>query len=273
MRTTIRLALVVLLLALAAGAAWGDFLHATDAVGRGLYRIDTSDGSVTYVGYHGVASGFCGLEFGVREDILLGITRLDAARLYALDPSTAVATYIGDLGVGYVFEGGLALDPTDGTLYGANVGSNEAPYIFVVDPDTGAGTLRGLVASAPHDFDGLVFDDDGQLYGLDGETQAIWKIDKNDPGGPGTEQVGAGLGAGIDMGSVGGLARGSNGTIYGYASGTHQLFTVDLVSGTAAALHTFTGDVPIFYSMAFAGSGVSPVEPATWSKIKAMYAR
>jgi hypothetical protein len=273
MRIVLRLVLVVLLLSMAAGVAWADFLHATDAVGRGLYRVDTSDGSVTYVGYHGVASGFCGLEYGVVEDILLGITRFEGAGLYALDPTTAVATYIGSLGIGYVFEGGLALDPTDGTLYGANVGSNEAPYLFVVNPTTGAGTLRGLVAGAPHDFDGLVFDDDGQLYGLDGETQAIWKIDKNDPNGPGTEQVGGGLGAGIEMGPVGALARGSNGTIYGYASGTHQLFTVDLLSGTAAVLHTFTPDVPVLYSMAFAGSGVSPVEPATWSRIKSMYAR
>ena len=271
MRTAVRLALALVILSLAAGSAMGDLLHATDAVGRGLYTVDTVDGSVTYVGYHGVSSGFCGLEFGVIEDALLGITRLEGARLYELDPTTAVATYVGNLGVGYVFEGALALDPTDGTLYGANVGSNDAPYIFVVDPATGAGTLRGMVASPPHDFDGLVFDQDGQLYGLDGETQAIWRIDKNDPGGAGTEQVGTGLGGGIDMGSVGALARGPSGRVYGYASGTHQLFVVDLATGSATPVHTFGPEVPIFYSMAFAGSGMSTVEPASWSKIKSMY--
>lgn len=271
MKTMIRLMTVAFLLSLSASVAWGDYLHATDAVGRDLYRIDTSDGSVTYVGYHGVASGFCGLEFSVLEDALFGITRLDAARLYSLDPTTAAATYIGSLGAGYVFEGGLAFDPIDGTLYGANVGSNEAPYIFVVDPSTGVATLRGLVAGAPHDFNGLVFDDAGQLYGLDGETQAIWKIDKNNPGSAATQQVGTGLGAGMDMGSVGGLARGSDGTVYGYASATHQLFKVDLSTGSARLLYTFGPDVPVFYAIAFAGGGASAVEPASWSRIKALY--
>ncbi len=274
MRTITGAALIVVMVLLyaATASAMAVSLYASDAIGRDLYLINTVDGSVTYLGHPGVASGFCGMEYSQRGDMLYGLTRLTSAALYSVDPSSATATYIGSLGIGYVYEGTLAFDPTDGTLYGANAGSNENPSIFVVDPNTGAGTIVGLVRGAPHDFDGLVFDESGQLYGLDGETQAIWKIDKHNPGGPGTQQVGTGLGAGIDMGSVGGITRGADGVVYGYASDSHDLFTIDLGTGAATVIHTFGPDVPVFYALSGAGA-VSAVEPTTWTKIKSMFAR
>ncbi len=265
------IAAMVMLCAVSA-SAMAATLYASDAIGRDLYLINTLDGSVMYLGHPGVASGFCGLEYSQRGDLLLGVTRLSTASLYSIDPNNASATYIGDLGIGYVFEGALAFDPTDGTLYGANAGSNENPSIFVVDQYTGAATILGMVRGAPHDFDGLVFDESGQLYGLDGETQALWKIDKHDPSGPGTQQVGSGLGSDIDMGSVGGITKGADGVIYGYAADSHELFTVDLNTGAATVLHAFGPDVPIFYAISAAGA-VSPVQATSWTKIKSMFGR
>ncbi len=262
--------MALVLLSSVSASAMAVTLYASDAIGRDLYTINTIDGSVTYLGHPGVASGFCGLEYSQRGDLLLGLTRLTTASLYTIDPSSASATYIGDLGIGYVYEGALAFDPIDGTLYGSNAGSNESPSIFVVNPNTGAGTILGLVRGAPHDFDGLIFDDDGQLYGLDGDTEALWKIDKHDPSGPGTQQVGSGLGSGLDMGYVGGITMGADGVVYGYASGSHALFTIDLATGMATILHEFGPDVPIFYAISGAGA-VSPVEATSWTKIKAMF--
>jgi DNA-binding beta-propeller fold protein YncE len=274
MKLTIILAtaLATLMLSAAVASAVAITLYASDAIGRDLYSINTLDGSVTLLGHHGVASGFCALEYSQRGDSILGLTRLTTAALYSIDPNTVSATYVGSLNIGYVYEGALAFDPTNGALYGANAGSDEHPQIFVVDPNSGVGTIVGEVAGAPHDFDGLIFDDDGQLYGLDGVTQALWKIDKNNPGGPGTQQVGAGLGAGIEMGAVGGITEGPDGVIYGYAADSHELFTVDLATGQATVLHSFGPDVPIFYGLT-GGGAVSPVESTSWSRIKSMFSR
>ena len=263
-------ALVMVLVSANLASAAAVTLYASDAIGRDLYAINTLDGSVTLLGNHGVSSGFCALEYSQRGDVLLGLTRLRTAALYSIDPNTVTAARIGGLGIGYVYEGALAFDPTNGALYGANVGSDEHPEIFVVDPNTGAGTIVGEVAGAPHDFDGLIFDSDGQLYGLDGVTKAMWRIDKNDPSGPGTTQVGNGLGAGIEMGAVGGITLGPDGAIYGYAADSHVLFTVDLGTGQATIIHSFGPDVPVFYGLA-GGGGISPVESTSWSKIKSMY--
>jgi len=265
-------AVAVLMLSVVAASAAAVTLYASDAIGRDLYSISTLDGSVTLLGNLGVPSGFCALEYSQRGGVILGLTRLTGAALYSIDPNSVNATYIGSLGIGYVYEGALAFDPENGALYGANAGSDEHPQIFVVDPNTGAGTIVGEVGGAPHDFDGLVFDDSGQMYGLDGVTQALWKIDKNDPGGPGTQQVGSGLGSGIDMGAVGGITVGPDGAIYGYAADSHELFTVDLASGQATVLHSFGPDVPVFYGIC-GGGAVSPVEATSWSRIKSMYKR
>jgi hypothetical protein len=257
----------------AAGAGASVTLYATDVVGRNLYRVETGSWDVTLVGYHGVASGFCGLTWDRNTDKLLGITRYTTARLYSIDPNTAGATLIGSLGVGYVFEGGLVFDQERGLMYGANAGSNVDPHIFTVNSVTGAGTLLGRVGTTDHDFAGLVFGEDGELYGLDGETTAMWRIDLDDLGGPGTQQLGAGLGAGIELGPVGGLASDDFGNVYGYASDSHQIFSVNMTTGAGTVLHTFGPDVPVFYSLSYGGGAPSAVEETSWTSIKALFAR
>lgn len=266
-------AVTIALLSGVAGAGASVTLYATDVVGRNLYRIETDTWDVTLVGFHGVPSGFCGLTYDRTNEVLLGITRYNTARLYSMDINTASTTLIGSLGIGYVYEGGLVLDQERGTLYGANVGSNEDPHIFTVNPSTGAGAIVGRVGSGPHDFAGLVFGQDGELYGLDRQTNAIWKIDRDDPEGAGTLQLGSGLGAGVECGPVGGLTADDFGNVYGYASDSHQIFNVDLTTGAATVLHTFNAGVPVFYALAYGGGAPSPVEETSWTSIKALFAR
>jgi hypothetical protein len=74
------------------------------------------------------------------------------------------------------------------------------------------------------------------------------------------------------MGAVGGITMGPDGVVYGYASYSHDLFTIDLATGHATVLYTFGPDVPMFYGLC-GGSSVSPVESTSWSKIKSMFSR
>jgi DNA-binding beta-propeller fold protein YncE len=273
MRILAALAVATVLLAGSVEAGASGTLYAADAVGRDLYEIDTATWAVTHIGYHGVASGFCGLAYDRNEEVLVGLTRYTTARLYSIDPNTAAASLIGSLGIGYVYEGGLVFDQERGLLYGANAGSNEDPHVFTVDPLTGAGTILGKVGSGPHDFAGLIIWEDGELYGLDRETNAVWKIDVTDTEGPGTVQLGAGLGAGIELGPVGGMTSDEFGNVYGYASDSHQIFSVDMSTGEGTVLHTFDASVPVFYALAGAGGTPSPVEETSWTSIKAMFNR
>lgn len=119
-----------------------------------------------------------------------------------------------------------------------------------------------------------VFDPAGQLYGLDTRSNALWRIDKNDPGGAGTQQVGAGLGGGIHLGAAGGMTRDeSTGIVYGYAGGfanaSHHLLTVNLATGAGTALHVLNTDL---YSLANWAQPTA-AEPATWGAIKNLYRR
>lgn len=269
--------LVACALLLAAQLAGGVILHATTDLDDGLYRIDTSDGSYTFVGNYSLVypsdeSFIGGLAYDDDVDLFYGVSASDSARLYTIHPNDAATVDIGPLRVGFVYEGGLAFDPMTGVLYGVNAGSEASPRLFTVDTSTGAGTVVGQVAGGHHDFGGLVFDAAGQLYGLDRVTDALWKIDKVDPAGAGTYMVGTGLGSGVIMGAVGGMAQDANGVVYGYADGSDHLFTVDLTTGLATIIHSYTASDPTFYCLGFSRL-VSPVEPMSWGRIKAIYAR
>src|SRR5262245_57907339 len=132
-------------------------LYATDTAT--LYTLDSASGMLSPVGNYAIpgAEAFIGgLEFHA-AGTLYGISATGLARLYTLDPGTGAATPIGPLGIGFVFEGGLAFDPTGGTLYGVNQGDASNPQLFTVDVVTGLGTIVGLIAGGEHDFAGLAF--------------------------------------------------------------------------------------------------------------------
>jgi DNA-binding beta-propeller fold protein YncE len=269
--------LVALSMVLAGVAvAEGVMLYGTTDVGDALYRINTADGSYTLVGNYtlnspGTELFIGGLVYDSGVDLFYGISASTVARLYTVSPINAATTDIGAVGVGFIFEGGLAFDPTDGTLYGVNQGSDTNPNLLTLNTSTGAGTVVGLIGGGSHDFGGLAFDAGGQLYGLDRVTNALWKIDKSNPSGSGTAQVGSGLGGTISMGVAGGMATDSSGVVYGYGEGSNELFTVSLALGTGTVIHSYLAGDPVFYSLGFSTSG-SPVEPTSWGRIKATFA-
>jgi hypothetical protein len=239
-----------------------------------LYTLDSVSGALTPVGNYSIPPGeffIGGLEFNT-AGTLYGISAGAGPRLYTLDPATGAATPVGPLGIVFVYEGGLAFDPTDGTLYGVNQGDSFNPNLFTVNVATGQGTIVGLIGGGKHDFGGLAFSPAGQLYGLDRATNALWRIDKANPAGAGTTQVGAGLGGGIVMGGLGGMTRDSGtGIVYGYAASSSHLITVDLATGFGAVLHT-VGTATGLRSLAFRDIPIG-IEPSSWGKVKSLYRR
>ena len=171
-------------------------LFATDSFN--LFRIDTSTFTVSPVGNYTLAGGdvFIGGLCFDQTGQMWGLGAGSDAHLYRVNSLTGEAANVGRLSVEFVFEGSLAFDPTSGALYATNEGSSSTPHLLSVSTATGLATDIGPIAGAPgcsdcHDFGGLSFNDAGQLFGIDRVTNALWKIDKLNPGSPGTVQVGA----------------------------------------------------------------------------------
>lgn len=220
-----------------------------------LYALDPTGGELGPVGSYtltnpGSEFAIGGLEFAP-DGTLYGISLTSSARLYSIDPLGAGMVEIGPLGVN-AFEGGLAFDPTNGTLFGVNAVVSGAASLFTIDITTGAATIIGTIHNGAHDFNGLAFDGGGTLYGIDRLTNALWKIDKQTPDGPGTQQVGSGLGPLVTVGDFGGMAVDTDlGLVYGYAEGSRTLFTVDLVTGLATMVQQLGPDAPSITGLAF----------------------
>jgi DNA-binding beta-propeller fold protein YncE len=255
---------ILLLSALVALPARAATLYATGSDPDVLYTINTITGAIGTVGSYSLVNspadeyGIGGLEFAP-DGTLYGVSVGPSARLYTLSTTTATAAAIGLLSVNNIFEGGMAFEPQGGTAYTINVGSSTINSLATINPATGQATAVGLVGGGTHDFAGLAFDPSGQLFGIDRIGNSLWRVDKANPSGPGTVKVGD-LGAGIDMGPVGGMTRDPlTGLVYGYASNSKHLFTINLGTGAATVLHTFNAPTdPTFWSIA------APIpEPAT----------
>lgn len=105
-----------------------------------------------------------------------------------------------------------------------------------IDLATGAGTVVGSNIGYS-DVDGLAFDGQGRLWGVDDDTNRLIRIDTTTGLGTG---VGNGFGSGYnDMG----LAFGANGTLYMAATDSAgtvgRLYTVDTGTGAATSVGEF----------------------------------
>jgi len=194
-----------------------------------LYLVNPVTGVATLIGaLNPYVTGLLGgLEMA--DGILYGLAGTPGNALWRVDPATAAATMIGSgLGVGLIFEGGLAFDGQD--LWGVNQGVGNGPkYLIRIDRDTGTAVVVGMLGTTgEHDFNGLAFEN-GQLFGIDRVTNALWNITRTDP--TLSYQVGAPFGSGIVLGVKGGMAG-----EYCYADGSHQIFRVDFTTGGAQVL-------------------------------------
>jgi hypothetical protein len=132
MRATVAVILAGLALAFAS-TAQGQ-LYGIDYDTGALYTISTQNAALSLVGQTHI-SGLGSLDFAP-DGRLFGITTGASAALYQINPDTAVATRIGLLNIGFVFEGGLAFSPA-GTAYAVHQGSSTSPGLFTVDLLTG----------------------------------------------------------------------------------------------------------------------------------------
>jgi hypothetical protein len=180
------------------------------------------------------------------DGILYGLACTPGNALWVVDPATATATQIGSgLGVGSLFEGGLAFDGEN--LWGVNQGvMNNWKNLIRIDREAGTAVVVGRLGNGDHDMNGLAFVG-GELYGIDRVTNALWHIDRTDP--TFSYQVGSAFGGGISLGVKGGMAG-----EYGYADDSHQIFRVDVSTGAAQVLCSSS-----IYFRSFAPMGASSV--------------
>jgi PKD repeat protein len=98
------------------------------------------------------------------EGILYAISGADNG-LYILDTTDASSTFIATVPPsGGEFWTGMAIDPTDGTMYVCSTDGNNSSF-FTMNPEDGSKTL--IASGAIEDgVVGIAFDNDGQMYGI-----------------------------------------------------------------------------------------------------------
>jgi hypothetical protein len=219
-----------------------------------LYTVDPNTGQATEIGLLDppVPGLLGGLEWA--NGVLYGLAGTPGNALWSVDPSNGATTFIGPIGVGSIFEGGLAFDGQ--TMWGVNHGVINGPKnLLMIDLETGAGTIAGpLGPDGDHDMNGLVFHD-GELYGIDRVTNALWRIDREVP--QSSNMVGSGFGGLIDLGVKGGLAG-----ELAYADDTRNFFRVEFTTGAGEVLAgsavTFRSLAPIVETTGVPSSGTTP---------------
>ncbi len=228
--------------------------------GGNLYSVNTSNAGLTYLGNTGLST-LGALEIA-SDGTMYGFTSGSGASLYTINASNGNATLVGSLGGNFVFEGGLAFDPS-GNAYGVNRGSNGAPILFSLNLSTGAATNIGQMSTS-HDINGLAWRGDGMLVGLDDNTNSLVTIN------PVTAALSSIGGLGITVGGLGGMAVDqSTGTNYfatglavnpSGAAGSNSLYTFDMYS----AASTYVGSFQARDAGGISGLAATPVpEPGT----------
>ena len=221
-----------------------------------LYRVSTSDATLSFIGNTGLPEvTFGALELG-NDGFLYGLTTGTDATLYTIDPSDASTTQIGPVGV-FLFEGGLAFAP-DGTAYAVSSGFEIDPYLVSIDLVTGQATEIGSLGGR-HDINGLGWRSDGMLVGLDRVDGALLAID------PVTAAVTHVADIQPVVGGVGGMALGEDFGFFATAgpghfdAGSNELWRFDPFTGD----HVLVGD----FDATITGRGISGLavipEPAT----------
>jgi hypothetical protein len=252
-----------------ASAQTGAGLWACDWSGN-LYNVNTSNASLSFIGSTGL--NFLGaLEFGP-NGTLYGINASggSGSSLYAIDPNTAAATFIGSLGFDAMLEGGLTFSP-GGVAYAVEHLNGATNDLVTVDVNTGAATTVAPIGTSYHDINGLVWRSDGMLVGLvDDAAGGLATID------PVTGAFSTIVPLTFSVGAIGGMTTDySSGTNYlgtGIVNGsdlfpgTNSLYTFDAFTGATSYVGTFSGsnDPDGISGLAYSNATTVP-EPATMS--------
>ncbi|MDX6225383.1 MAG: large repetitive protein, partial [Frankiales bacterium] len=161
-----------------------------------------------------------------------GVTAADttpASNLYTINPDTGATTSIGSIGKAIT---GLAVDGTDGTLYGVTAGvqlDGSERQLLKINPATGASTVVGSLGA--NEIEDIAVSALGQLYGWNETGDDLYRISKATGA---LEKVGE-SGLGVTFGD--GLAFVRNGALYGMLDGDFgHIFKIDPASGAAAPI-------------------------------------
>jgi hypothetical protein len=161
-----------------------------------------------------------------------GVTAADttpASNLYTINPDTGATTSIGSIGKAIT---GLAVDGTDGTLYGVTAGvqlDGSERQLLKINPATGASTVVGSLGA--NEIEDIAVSALGQLYGWNETGDDLYRISKATGA---LEKVGE-SGLGVTFGD--GLAFDRNGALYGMLDGDFgHIFKIDPTSGAAAPI-------------------------------------
>jgi hypothetical protein len=171
--------------------------------------------------------------------------------LYVLDPASGAALQsIGPVGFSVT---GLAVDPTDGTLYGSTgraTGVTNPGFLIRIDRTTGAGTLVGDLRPDDHTAGDLTFTPDGAMFGWIVPDNDLATIDR----ASGAASIVGDSGIAGNQGS--GLASSPAGTLFHAALDQFPLYTVDRTTGTATPVATLNGTEGYqFASLSFNAAG------------------
>ena len=238
-------------------------MYGIDSDTGNLYKVSTVSASLTLIGNTGIPTS-ADLQFAP-DGTLYSFSVGTNSTLYRIDPNTAHATSIGLLGVGNVFEGGLAFSP-GGTAYAANNGTASIPKLLKLNLLTGQATVIGTISGGSHDINGLEWRSDGMLVGLDRVSNALLAIN------PQTAASSTIVVLSPVVGAVGGMtAAGDSGYfstagptgINGYFPGSNELYSFNLFSGAYTRIGTFA---PTIQGTGIGGIALTPT-PATQPRL------
>lgn len=260
MRIMDRIVVSFTLLGAGAFSAHADLIGINYSTGA-VFSISTADATATQIGQ--TATGVMGIDRDAGGS-LLAITDGIVGKLGVLDEQSWHFDAVGNLGAGFTFEGGLAVN-AGGEIYGGMRLAGSGRAIFRIDPDTG-GMVRSVPLSRTSiDLNGLQFRDDGVLVAIDGVSGELVSVDvatgevatiaallSPNPGAVGGLAVDGGTGFYVTAGTTSG------------SNGDNSLYRIDLYTGA----QTFVGSLGSAAGSGFGiGALAGPVVPSPASAL------
>jgi hypothetical protein len=216
-----------------------------DSDSGNLYQISTTDASLSLIGNTGLSvpaayQAPADLQFAPDGTLYCFTTTVATnAVLYRVDPNTALASSIGFLGLGIVFEGGLAFSP-GGTAYGVNGGTVSNPQLFTLNLQNGHATIVGTISGGNHDINGLAWRSDGMLVGLDRVSNSLLAINPQTAASSTIAVLGPTVGGVGGMTAQGDTAYFSTAGPGGYFPGSNALYSFNLFTGAYSYIGSFS---------------------------------
>lgn len=213
--------------------------------GKDLYYISSATPSLMLSGINSSMGGVSiNGKYYATNLMDYGFAAFVATTVYDLNTGSSIAS-MSSMVRSDAGPGGLALDPTDGTVYGITYGATAddrqlSSITYDITTTPAKRTVTKIAALEGSNWQSLTCDAQGQLYAInsDSEASSLYKIDKS-------------TGAATLVGSTGRLAQKATSAIIDRksgrmywnavsAEGVSELCEVDLATGAATTVLTYT---------------------------------